>query len=469
MALRSRMLSGAFWTTAGRICSVGALLATEICIGRSLSEGDCAAYFTASAFAVLLATCVVFGTPRIIIRTLKQELQRGRTGSARAAVISCYKTVGMIALVAVAIVIASGFLVPEEPKWRAVRDYSLLVGMWACCFAACQIASGVLQALDDFRSAMLVGARQGGVVANTLFLVLAMLAHHLGYLELGLALILQVTLNGLALFVAWRLIEKAFIRYETQRSTEVSPTGEHASSWPTYSIRWILEQSWPDFIVQFTSMNVVYIQVLVLGWLASDRSIADYYAVLRLVSLVQVGQLLVLATLAPFVAELLAQDRKQELERIVRGSATLIAIPTLFATLVLVLFPDGAIRLTFGEDFTAGAIALRIIAIGIAVSVISGCNSLVMVMAGRQQLLMKVSLSAFVIHLLVIVPLVQKWNIVGAAWAASVVYGVYNLYVTYLVKRHEGISTLPSHSPRAIRETVHSIFRGRHRADLPSI
>ncbi|TWU28098.1 lipopolysaccharide biosynthesis protein [Bythopirellula polymerisocia] len=464
--LRSRLLSGAFWSTLGRICSVGALFATEICMGRTLSVSDCAAYFAVSAFVVLLATGVLFGTPQIVIRAIKDNLKNGNTEDSRTVVRKCFAAITITSAIALAIAIMSSYAVGDEPKWRAVRELSLLVGIWACCSAACQIAAGVLQALDDFRSAVLIGARQGGVVANSLFLVISLLAYQAGYLSLGFALVLQVLLNATALIIAWWLIERALNNNQERcRTATDMPTTTHLPQRTNYSVRWILQESWPNFLVQMTSMNIVYIQVLVLGWLATARSTADYYAVLRLVSLVQVAQLLVVATLGPFIAELLASNRIKQLERIMRGVATLVAIPTLLATLVLVVFPKTVIHLTFGDDFVGAALALQIVAVGTAISVITGCNSVAMVMGGYQSLLMRISLLAFVVHFLLIVPMIDKWDIVGAALAATIVYGIYNLYVTFLVKRNLGFWSYPSLSPQAIRETFRALTQRRNKPE----
>ena len=461
-SLKQRLLAGAAWLGVGRICSIGAFLAADVLLGRTLPEQDFAAYLTATATAIMLATLVCFGTPKMLIRALKQQLQRGDIMGARAAMRSCFGTIAMIASLVLLVFLVGSNYVGSSPEWRGLRDYSLLVAGWACLSAACLVSAHALQAIDDFRSAVLVGARNGGVIANVLFVSFAFGAYQLGLLNLKFALASQVVFNSLALIVAVASIRRGFRKIEQQMTVSDDSVVESENNLPNYGARWFLLESWPNFIVQITSMSIVELQILLVGLLCTEREIADYGVVLRLLSVVYAAQALVTTALAPFVAELIAHKRLIQLERILRGSATLVAIPTLLLTAIFITFPEHVLSLTFGPEFVGGDWSLRIISVGCAIGILSGSNGLTMIMSGRQYLLMTYSVLASVLYLMVAVGMIQAWGIVGAAISVSLVFGVYNVWVTLLVRVKVGVWTVPTLSPRNILATINELL-GRRR------
>jgi len=461
-SLRQRIRSGATWLVLGRICSMGALLGAHGLLTRLLSEADYAAYAIASVSAILLATVVVFGTPKMLIRSLKLQLPGGNTRGARLTILSCFATIALVASVALVTFLLGSDYFFDLPRWRGIRDYSLLVACWGCLSAFCLVSSRALESLDDFRSAALVGARNGGVLTNLLFLVLTIVAHQFGVLSLASVLGLQVALNLLSLALAAYYIRRGLRNYAQRTPTVASLQQETVTDVPHHNVRWFLKESWPNFIVQMTTMTINELQIIVLGFLATERSIADYNVVLRLLGVINSFQTLATTVIAPFVAELLAVGKTLRLERILRGASTLVALPTLALTGTLMLFPEFVLKWGFGENFVGAAWALRLASVGCTLHILSGSNSLVMVMSGNQRQLMVYSVAASFFYLAIAIPMIQRWNIVGAALAVSLVFGTYNILVTLLVKSKVGVWTIPTLGPRQIVASVGTLL-GRDR------
>ncbi len=456
--LRKRLISGAFWSVIGRVGSIGALFLSHVLLARELSEADYAAYLTVSATTILLATLICFGTPKMLIRALKHELKHGNLAGARAAVRSCFSIITMIAgfagigmfVFVVGLIYCGG----ESSNWRGLADYSCLVAAWAFLSAFCLVASHALQAMDDFRSAMLVGARNGGVIANVLFFLVALCAHWFGFLSLGLAIGLQVIVHLLALAVGVVCLRRKFRQIEKSRAPSSDFPPESSSHLSDHSTRWFLRESWPNFVVQITSMSLIELQIILVVFFATERDIADYGAALRILSVINAVHALSTTVIAPFIAELFDQKRLPQLERVLRGSATLVAIPTLAAMIVFVLFPKEILTMTFGSDFAGGAWALRILSLGSTVAILSGSNGLTMIMAGKQHILMIYSVAVSLFYLVVAVPAVHSWGIIGAATSVGLVFGAYNIWITFLVKKEVGVWTVPTFSPRDILATI---------------
>ena len=385
------------------------------------------------------------------------QLANGNAAAARSALSSCVTMVvvmGGIGLVG--LTVATDF-VPSVPKWRGVRDFTLLIASWGGLSAVCLLAASSLQALDDFRSAALVGARKGGVLANGLFFVLLLVAHRLGHLELGAAIGLQVVLNLIALALGILLVRK---RLEERQWPARSPDDDGPgvqSARSRHDVGWFFRESWPNFVVQMASITTLELQIILLGFFTSERAHADYSAVLYLVGLVNAFHALATSAIAPFVAELHTAGNVDKLERLLRGSATLVAIPTLAASLLFILFPEYLLTTAFTPDFANGAWALRIISIGGVIAVLSGSNGLVLVMSGQQRLLMRYSLAASITFVVAVIPATRHFGINGAATAVSVVFGVYNVWITLLVKSRIGVWTIPTFSPKSLWTTLRAL------------
>ena len=463
-SFKQRLLAGAVWLGLGRICSVGAFLAAYVLLGRTMPEQDFAAYLTASATAIMLATIVCFGTPKMLVRALKEQLQRRTLLGAKAAMHNCFCTIAMIAGVVLLVFLIGTNYASDSPEWRGLRDYSFLVASWACLSAACFVASHTLQAIDDFSSSVLVGARNGGVIANVLFVVAAACAHEYGFLSLRFALASQVVFHLLALAVAALSISRGFRKLAERIGDSDVVEAEVDDQIPSYGTRWFLRESWPNFVVQITTMSIVELQILLVGLLATEREIADYGVVLRLLGVVYAAQALVTTVIVPFVAELLARQRLPQLERLLRGSATLVAIPTLFLTAVFMAFPGQVLALTFGQEFVGGAWSLRLASVGYVTGILCGSNGLVMIMSGRQRLLMIYSVITSLLYLGIAVAMIHYWGIVGAAISVSLVFGVYNVWVTLLVRVKVGVWTIPTLSPRNILTTLGTVL-GKGKTD----
>jgi O-antigen/teichoic acid export membrane protein len=167
---------------------------------------------------------------------------------------------------------------------------------------------------------------------------------------------------------------------------------------------------------------------------------------------------LAVAVAAPFISELYVAKQFSKLEQMLRGIASLTAIPTLLIAAPLLIAPGTVLASIYGPDFASGAAALRAAVVGCSVAVLSGTNSLVMVMTGQQRHLLRASLAAGVLYLLVAPPFIMAWGITGAAAATSLVFGGYNIAITLMIKSRMGIwtsaSVWPSTYAFAFRQLV---------------
>jgi O-antigen/teichoic acid export membrane protein len=451
-------MSGAVWSALGRLLSVGSLFGANVILGRALPQADYAAYGLAFAAVVLLGMPASLGVPKVLIRTLREAIySENRDLARRRCVAGIYLAVGGVAAVAILQWLGS-YGVGEAHRWRAIREFATLTATWMALAALGMTFSHALQGFDDFLTAALVGARSGGVLTNVGFLGVVYLLAQWDSLSLRAALVAQVALHvAVFAYACFMLVIRA-------RQHDVPlDRGALARATREGAIGWFFRESWPNLVLQLTSLGIVQIEMLVVGMFAPDSDVAIYVAIQRLLEVLVAAQSLATLVAGPFIAELYARNDLQRLEQLIRGTATLVAGPTLCILAILLLFPSQTLAWTFNESFAGGATALQITSIGAAIASFAGPNGLTMIMIGRQRELLRVSLTASLVYLIAAPLLISSFGITGAATATAVVFGAYNIAITCLIKSRIGIWTVASVSPATISAALAGLRNRRRR------
>jgi O-antigen/teichoic acid export membrane protein len=344
----------------------------------------------------------------------------------------------------------------DQEKWRGIRDYGLLVAGWFSVSALCQALAADLQGFDEFRASALVGARNGGIIANCLFLSGVALAIFTGTLSLHFGLGLQLATNTLAAVWAWKKLDGVVSRRRLD-----SPRDDQMPSPAFFSFRWFFAQCWPLLIIQLTSLGIQQVDVLMVGWLCEEKSIATYGVIARIGEILAAAQLLSTTIAAPFISELYAKGQLPKLEKMLRGIASFVAIPTLATSVLFLAAPALALKWVFGPSFVDGAMTLQIVTLGSTVATLTGLNALTMMMVGQHRQLLWMSICANVVYLGLAPVLIRYWGIQGAAAATAIVFGVYNMAVTLRIRTTLGIWTVPSFTPQAYAFALRQVFQRR--------
>lgn len=449
-SMRSRLTSAATWSVVGRVLSMGTFFGSHFLLGRVLLKSDYAAYVMVSVVASMSTVLLTFGTPQILIRAIRHN------ANVTQAVLSCLRLVLiLIGIATVVLLIASGYL-GEERKWIGLRDYKLWVILWLSCSALCLIASSTLQAVDDFRSAVLVGARNGGLLPNVLFFVLLFIGSRFEWLELGNVIALRALLQLVTLLIAATFISKSVRRYLANKPPGPSDAVEDT---PDPTMVWFLLESWYTVVTQMVVLGMAEFDVLLVGSYVDDETAADYGVAKTLIALVKSPLLIAELFVGPFIAELCYLKQKASLESLLRGVATLIGLPALFALAVFMFFPEFVLNWTYGATFEGAIPLLQILALGQIVSVFTGCNGQALVMSGYQRELMGCSLFMLVIYILLAPWAIGNWGAIGGAWLNAALVAALNLIVTVMVKIKVDIWTTASPSYSALKYSLSRVLR----------
>jgi O-antigen/teichoic acid export membrane protein len=445
--LSQRIVRGGAWSIAGRLGSVGSLFLMNVVLAHSLTKNEYAAFLAAAAVIPFLSMLASVGVPYTVVRVLRGQIagSQDRRAILRGAL--------MITLIGCGVT-TIGFVVAtrmftDEPKWQLLRNSPGLVSAWFSLSTLCILSAYFLQGLDDFRSAALIGARSGGVIPNVVALAATAAAAALGALTLSLVVSAQV-LGYLPAIACAAIVITPLLGKSRSQEASSAQSSPGSASVANYSPSWYFVESWPNLINQLVAVALIEMDLFWVTCLASEAVVADYGVVRSLRILIPAPLLIASIALAPFVAELYAKGDLRRLERMLRGTATIIAVPSLAALAALLVAPEFVIRWTFGSDFVEAAPALRIAALGCIIFVISGSNGLVLTMTGHHRDLMVCSVFSLGLYLAISPPLIARYGVAGAAAAFTIQIAIQNIIVTLRVKQAVGVWTIPLLSPGAV-------------------
>ena len=183
------------------------------------------------------------------------------------------------------------------------------------------------------------------------------------------------------------------------------------------------------------SQALFWVDTFVLGYYVHDaHEVGVYVAAVRVSQGLGLFLTAVSYMFSPFVADLHARGRRDELNDLYKSLTRWVVAGTIPILLVLAVAPVPVLRV-FGAPAAAGAEALRIMLLGQTVNVAVGAAGFVLIMAGRTGWDLMVYVGSFVLDVAVAVALVPHFGMVGAATAQATTLAVSNAVRLMLVWR----------------------------------
>jgi len=182
-----------------------------------------------------------------------------------------------------------------------------------------------------------------------------------------------------------------------------------------------------------------HIDTFFLGYFASTTVVGVYNVVYPLAQLLTVVLSAFGFMVMPVISSLDAGDSVGEMRRTYQLSSKWILLATLPVFLVVVLFPEMVIRVTFGAEYDGGALALSVLAVGFFTHAVVGPNGNTLTSVGRTRLIMYDNIAVAATNVTLNLLLIPEYGLLGAAVATSVSYGLLNALYTYQLYGETGI------------------------------
>ncbi len=440
-SIRRRLLAGGAWVVAGRLATAVTGLPTGFVLARLLTPTDMGNFVLALSVAWFGTTVACIGLNQVMVRFVAEALGTDRPARARRVVRLVFR-LGVPGAAGCGLLYAAFGGALERRVFDAPALVALtgLVACWTVALALQSLVADAFRGLGDLRRASLFG---GPLAAALLLAGLVALWALTGRAGLGEVVGLStgsVVVGCLA--GGWTLARRlrALPAEDPPGGGPVAATG-------------VLRVALPLLLSNLSLIAFSQADLWVMGAFRPKREVALYGVVSRVVTVVSVPNVVLGAVIPPVVAELYAQGRRRELERVLRTAATAATLPAAAVAAAFLLAGGPLLGMVYGGFYRHGALVLALASLGQLATVWFGSCGIALVMTGHHQLMLALNVATGVLTIGVELAVVRSAGVVGVAAASAAGIVLLHVATWAVVRARTGVWThaAPASLPGMLR------------------
>jgi len=261
---------------------------------------------------------------------------------------------------------------------------------------------------------------------------------------LAVLLLLAITLDYslsprvvMALHFAAAVFAFAFGTYWSRKifaslSTSVSVTG---------NVRGWIKEALPFTMLAGVMVIDSNVDLLMLGWLATDADVGIYRVASQTVIVVAFAISSLNMVVAPHVTRLFRTGDMAGLQKMVTLGSRVIAITGIPVAILLIVWGDVFLTTVFGDEFLAAAVPLSILCVGQVVNLLTGINGAVLSMTKYASESARIVAAGAMLNIILNTWLIPRYGINGAAIATASSLAFWNISLNITVYRRLKIRT----------------------------
>ena len=255
------------------------------------------------------------------------------------------------------------------------------------------------------------------------------------FLLLFVAIFLGVKVFGVAVSFLVATIITAFImllifKYKIINKFFKKEKGNEIKS----SIKEIFFHSLPLTVAAMVHTLLTWGDTVILGFFRSVAEVGVYSLVLPTAQLLALPVIASNTVLVPLISNLFAKRKNKEVTNVYKTATKWIFLMMVPLLVLILLFPQRIINTVAGSEFVAGYTALVILAIGVFIGSLATPANMILLSVNKTKLMMKNSIIAAIVNIVLNLILIPKHGLIGAAVAFLVSYVVLFLLRIYEVK-----------------------------------
>jgi O-antigen/teichoic acid export membrane protein len=204
----------------------------------------------------------------------------------------------------------------------------------------------------------------------------------------------------------------------------------------------MLKVALPLLLVTSTSLIAANADAFMLGWLSDMSQVGLYSVASRLGLLTNFFLAVTISTLAPKIASLYADGKIKEIEKMIQQITKGLLILGLTSVLVYALLGEFILGF-WGEQFVESYWILIIITFGQFFNISTGSTGIFLMMTGHEKILGKITFLSVGLNITMNIFLIPLYGAIGAAIATATTVTLENIIKVIVVKKKEGIITIP--------------------------
>jgi O-antigen/teichoic acid export membrane protein len=412
------------WAVGGRGGAIAAGFGATALLTRLLSPYDLGIYYLILAVALTASPVANLSLDEPAIRAIAGARGAGRPERAAAFARSSLRLAVLSSIGTGALILGIWYAARQLGFGEAMHSFmpAFLMALWTAVYAVEHQLVAILQGVEDIAAASAFDKALGRFLSFAVLLVLWLCHVHATLTDVLLAFIAAecIALAGAA-FTAARILNAL------GPSREWIPTAE------------LLRTTWTFMVQVVTSTAGQQCPIFILGALQSPAEVAVFGVATRLSALLNTPGVAANVPLAPAIARLVAQGKRQELQTVLQFAAL---GPTLIAIAAIAWWSVGGHGLLvalFGPPYGAGTAILLILSVSQGIGLYFGPSLLTLSMGGEQALATKISLVSALAQIVAMVPLIAFWGAEGAAMSVLLVTFVSKAWGWWAVHRCFGV------------------------------
>jgi len=397
---------------------------SSILLARILGVEQFGIYILAFTTSILLSVPVSLGLPTLITRYIsKYEVTKDNAAIKGLLIRSNQIVVATTALIL--LVAGLSYLL-----WWKNLDPMLVKTIWMSFLLLPLIALGSLRAaaLRGLRY-IILGQLPDTLLRNFLLCLGIGIYYLLGF---ELSPVIAMGIHAIAAATAY-IVGYIFLRKKLLSRLRVIVPKYHNKEWMKQAIPFSLNSG-----VQVIKSRLLTYILAIFG---SLESVAIFDVALRAAALVAFTLDALNTAIAPYISKAFENDDLIKLQRIVKKTSQIIFLFAIPVVLVFIFGGKPLLVFLFGSQYIASYIPLVLLCIGQLVNAATGSVGLVLNMTGRQAYYTKVTIFVTVINLILSIPLVILYDVIGAASIHAGLLIVQNIILVWFVKREMKINT----------------------------
>ena len=377
-------------------------LVLAVLVGHALGAAGAGPFFQVMAVVAIASNVLELGADTGLVRHVSAALALDRGAHVRGVVRVAVVPVGIAVTVAVAV---GALAAPRlEGLTGGGRGWVVVVLAASGLTALLGVLLGAVRAMS---SALAVTLVQNVALPSARLGLVALCVAHGSWRPVALGWLAPLP----APLVAVLLLVRAERRHRGSRRPAVPTPAERREFWAF---------SAPRGVAAAAEICLEWADVLIVAALCSAADAGVYAVVTRAARSAELVQQASRLAVGPMISAALARRRLAAVRRLHRDVALGTAVLSWPFFVIAAYFAPAVLSL-FGPDFTAGATALRILCLGLALSYAAGGVQSILLMGGRSTAQLGNKVACLVVNVGLNLALDPRLGIVGAATAWAVV------------------------------------------------
>jgi O-antigen/teichoic acid export membrane protein len=454
-SLKRRLLSGGAWALCSKTMTALVFLAIDALLARFLTPEDLGIYYLAFSIVVVSTALAELGLGRAAVRLLGENF--GLYEPRRVwHIIRTVLLLGLVGASSTAIIyfFLGGALAKYAFNVPGLAAVTGLMAGWMITITLKRILTEIFRGLHDIRLASIFGISAEGLISGSFLLLGLGILFWMKEVTLNMVILLIVISGLCSIFIAgWALYRKMkhLPRLGAESDDPMNRLG----------VGDIVRLALPMLVISMANLALTtQADVWILGMFRPQGDLAIYGAAARLMMLISIPLMMVNSVVPPIIAELNAQGKKNNLERMLRTTATVAGLPSLLMLVGLIFCAGSILSLIYGEYYKGGAMVLALLGLGQVVNVWAGSCGLTLMMAGHQSTMMWISILLSGISIGVGILAASHFGIVGMAMVSAGRLICQNLLMLVFARKRVGVWThaylAPAQLVRLIKSVAHA-------------